>query len=67
MTRRATARFNSPQEIHHMKRSVALTTRLFAVLGAILLTLAMSGCGTMTHPMSDDASAGLIPSGRGAL
>jgi hypothetical protein len=49
-----------------MKRSVLFAHRLFAVLGAVLLTLAITGCGTMVHPMSDDAQAGLIPSGRGA-
>jgi hypothetical protein len=50
-----------------MFRSVFFNTRTLAVLGAALITLAMSGCGTMTHPMSDDAQVGLIPSGRGAL
>jgi len=49
-----------------MNRSVLFTTRTLALIGAVLLTLAMSGCGTMVHPMSADASAGLIPSGRGA-
>jgi hypothetical protein len=38
-----------------------------AVFGAVLITIAISGCGTMTHPMSDDAQAALIPPGRGAL
>jgi hypothetical protein len=36
------------------------------LIGAALLTLAMSGCGTMMHPMPDDAQAALIPSGWGA-
>jgi hypothetical protein len=49
-----------------MNRSVFFTSRTLARLGAVLITLAMSGCGTMTHPMSADASAGLIPSDRGA-
>ena len=49
-----------------MNRSVLFASRTLAALGAVLLSLAMSGCGTMLHPMSADASAGLIPSGRGA-
>ncbi len=50
-----------------MNRSDFFTTRTLALIGAVLLTLAMSGCGTMKHPMSNDAQAGLIPSDRGAL
>lgn len=49
-----------------MNRFVLLATRTLAVLGAVLLALAMSGCGTMQHPMTADAAAGLIPSSRGA-
>jgi hypothetical protein len=63
----ASAGVPSTQEIHDMKRFAFFTTRSIALVGAVLLTLAMSGCGTMTHPMSADATAGLIPSSRGAL
>ncbi len=50
-----------------MNRSVFSVARTWAVLGAVLLALTVSGCGTMVHPMSADASAGVIPPGRGAL
>lgn len=43
------------------------TSRTLAVLGAVLLALATSACGTMQHPMSDDAQARIVPSGRAAL
>lgn len=53
-----------------MNRFAFFLTQSIALVGALLLTLAISGCGTMTHPMthpmSADASAGLIPSNRGA-
>jgi hypothetical protein len=49
-----------------MHRSALFVTQTFALIGAVLLTLALAGCGTMTPPMSDDAQAGLVPSGRGA-
>ena len=49
-----------------MNRSDFFTTRTLALIGAVLLTLAMSGCGTMLHPMSADAQANIVPSGRGA-
>jgi hypothetical protein len=49
-----------------MKRSAFFITQSVALVGAVLLTLNLAGCGTMTHPMSADASAGLIPSSRGA-
>jgi hypothetical protein len=56
----------SLKEIHDMNRFAFFLTQSIALVGAVLLTLAMSGCGTMTHPLSADASAGLIPSDRGA-
>ncbi len=49
-----------------MKRFALFLTPSIALVGAVLLTLATSGCGTMVHPMSADVSAGLIPSDRGA-
>jgi hypothetical protein len=62
----ASAGWPSTQEIHDMNRFAFFLTQSIALVGAVLLTLAMSGCGTMTQPMSADASAGLIPSSRGA-
>jgi hypothetical protein len=62
----ASAGVPSTQEIHDMKRFAFFITQSIALASAVLLTLAMSGCGTVVHPMSADASAGLIPSGRGA-
>jgi hypothetical protein len=49
-----------------MKRSAFLVTQSIALVGAVLLTFNLAGCSTVAHPMSVDASAGLIPSGRGA-
>jgi hypothetical protein len=49
-----------------MKRFAFFITQSIALVGAMVLMLAMSGCGTLVHPLSADASSGLIPSGRGA-
>jgi starvation-inducible outer membrane lipoprotein len=49
-----------------MKRSAFFVTQSIALVGAVMLTLALAGCGTLPQPISADASAGLIPSGRGA-
>lgn len=50
-----------------MKRPTLTTLNTFAIaVGSLVLMLAMSGCGTMVHPMSDGAVAGIVPSGRGA-
>jgi predicted small secreted protein len=49
-----------------MKRSAFLIAQSIALVGAVLLAFNLAGCGTMAQPMSVDASAGLIPSGRGA-
>ena len=44
-----------------MKRSAFFFTQSIALIGAVVLTLGLAGCGTLHKPMSDDA-----PSGRGA-
>jgi hypothetical protein len=49
-----------------MKRSAFFITQSIALIGAVLLTLTLAGCGTLQHPPSDDALSGLVPSGRGA-
>jgi hypothetical protein len=49
-----------------MKRFALFLTQSIALVGAVVLTLILAGCGTLQHPMSDDAQAGLVPSGRGA-
>jgi hypothetical protein len=49
-----------------MKRSAFLITQSIALVGAVVLTLALAGCGTLPPPMSGDAQSGLVPSGRGA-
>jgi hypothetical protein len=50
-----------------MKRSAFFITQSIALIGAVLLTLTLAGCGTLQHPLSNDAQAGVIPSDRGAL
>ncbi len=49
-----------------MKRSAFFITQSIALVGAVVLTLALAGCGTLPQPLSDDAQSGLVPSGRGA-
>jgi hypothetical protein len=64
---RAGARPDSSPEIHAMKRSAFFFTQSIAVIGTVVLTLALTGCGTLQKPMPDDAPSGIVPPGRGAL
>jgi hypothetical protein len=50
-----------------MKRSAFFFTQSIALIGAVVITLGLAGCGTLQHPtFNDDRQSGLVPPGRGA-
>ena len=49
-----------------MKRSAFFFTQSIALIGAVMLTLGLGGCGTLQNTVSGDMPSGLVPSGRGA-
>jgi starvation-inducible outer membrane lipoprotein len=49
-----------------MKRSASFIAQSIALVGAVVLTLTLAGCGTLPQPLSDDTQSGLVPAGRGA-
>lgn len=50
-----------------MKRSAFFITQSIALVGAVVLTLTLAGCGSLPQPLSEDAQSAIVPAGRGAL
>jgi starvation-inducible outer membrane lipoprotein len=50
-----------------MNRFAFFITQSISLVGAVVLTLTLAGCGTLPQPLSADAQSGLVPAGRGAL
>ena len=49
-----------------MKRCAFFLTQSIALIGVVVLTLGMAGCGTLQNTMAGDTPSGLVPSGHGA-